>query len=68
VVAHLRAATGGRPYLWRQAIGAWRVNQYARLHQGPHALLQEEGISLGALDQEPFQWCQAGVISQEALE
>jgi hypothetical protein len=52
----------------RQAIGAWRANQHARLDQGPHALLQEERIPLRALDQEPFQRYQTGIISQEDLE
>ena len=36
----------------RQAIGPRLADQHLRLHQGPHALLQEEGIALGALDQE----------------
>ena len=35
------------------------------LHQRPHALLQEEGIALRALDQELRQGRQAGVVPQE---
>ena len=38
------------------------------LHQRPHALLQEEGIALGALDQELLERRQAGVVPQQGLE
>src|SRR5262250_1391589 len=31
-------------------------------------LLQEEGVALGALDQEALQRCKAGVLSHQALE
>ena len=42
-----------------QTIGARRADQHARFDQGPHALLQEERVPLGALNQQPFQGLQA---------
>ena len=38
-----------------QAIGAALADQHPGFHQGPDALLQEKGIALGALDQEPLE-------------
>src|SRR5262244_2530830 len=38
------------------------------LRQGMDTLLQEEGVSLGALDEEALQRCKAGVLSHQALE
>jgi hypothetical protein len=35
----------------RQAIGTWGAHQDAMFHQRPHALLQKEGVALGACDQ-----------------
>ena len=52
----------------RQAIGARLADQHPGLHQRAHALLQEEGIALGARDQEPLERCQAGVVPQQGLE
>ena len=52
----------------RQAIGPRLAYQGPGLHQRPHALLQEEGIALGALDQELREGCQTRVIPQEGLE
>ena len=50
------------------AIGPGLAHQGSGLHQRPHALLQEEGIALGALDQQLGERCQAGVIPQECSE
>ena len=52
----------------RQAIGPGLPDQHPRLHQGAHALLQEEGIALGARDQERRERRQAGVVPQQGLE
>ena len=52
----------------RQAIGARLAHQSPGLYERPHALLQEEGITLGALDQEWIEGCQARVVSQEGLQ
>ena len=38
------------------------AHQISSLHQCPHALLQEEGIALRALDQGPGEGCQARII------
>ena len=51
-----------------QAIGPLRADQHLRFHQGAHALLQKEGIALGALDQALFERLQPGIVPQEALE
>ena len=51
-----------------QTVGAWHTNQHARLDQGAHALLQEEGIPLRTRDQEAFERLQAGVVPQQGLE
>ena len=60
---HLNARQG-----LRQAIGARRADQHPGLHQGAHALLQEEGVALGARDQERCERCQTGVIPQQRLQ
>ena len=52
----------------RQAIGPELPDQYPRLHQGAHALLQKEGIALGARDQELFERREAGVVPQQRLK
>ena len=52
-------APGGRPPAPRQRAG---------LHQGADALLQEEGIPFGTLDEEGLEGCQAGVAPQERVE
>ena len=51
----------------RQAIGPALADQHPRLHQGAHALLQEEGIALGARDQELLERRQAGIVTQQSL-
>ena len=51
-----------------QAIGPRLADQHPGLHQGPHALLQEEGIALGALDQELLERRQAGIVPQQGLQ
>ena len=52
----------------RQAIGSRLADQHPGLHQGAHALLQKEGIALGARDQELLERRQAGVIPQQGLQ
>jgi hypothetical protein len=52
----------------RHAVGSRLAYQGSGLHQGPHALLQEEGIALSALDQEFVEGSQAHVVSQEGLK
>jgi hypothetical protein len=51
-----------------RAVGSRCANQHAGLHQGPHALLQEEGVALGAHDLQGLERCQATVLPQECLE
>ena len=51
----------------RQAIGARLADQHPGLHQGAHALLQEEGIALRARDQQLRERRQAGVVPQQGL-
>ena len=48
----------------RHAIGPRLAHQHPGLHQRPHALLQEEGIALRALDQQRGEGRQARVVSQ----
>src|SRR5262249_45574566 len=52
----------------RQPIGARLAYKYPGLHQRAYALLQEEGVALGAGDEQPFQWLQTGIIPQQGLE
>ena len=52
----------------RQAIGAPLADQHLRLHQGADALLQEEGVALGALDQALLERLQAGIVPQQGLQ
>ena len=52
--ASTACTVAGTWMLWErlcQAIGPRLADQHLRLHQGPHALLQKEGVALGALDQ-----------------
>src|SRR5262249_55445446 len=49
----------------QQAIGPALTDQQARLHQRPHALLQEKRISLGTSDQELLQRPEALVITEQ---
>ena len=51
-----------------QAIGAALADQHPGFHQGPDALFQEKGVALGALDQEPLERHQAGVVPQQGLQ
>ena len=52
----------------RQAVGPRLAHQPLRFHQGVHALLQEERVALGALDQQGFERRQAGVIPQQGMQ
>ena len=52
----------------RQTIGAPLPDQHPGLHQGAHALLQEEGIALRAGNQELRERRQAGIVPQQGLE
>ena len=51
-----------------QAIGPGFAHQHPGLYQGAHALLQEEGVTLGARNQELLEGCQAGIIAQQGLQ
>jgi hypothetical protein len=42
--------------------------QHPGLHQGAHALLQEEGVAFGARNQELLERHQARVLSQQGIE
>ena len=52
----------------RQAIGAWLPRKHAGLDQGAHTLLQEEGVALGAGDEELRERHQTGIVSPQGLE
>ena len=52
----------------RQPVGAGLPSQDPGFHQGAHALFQKERVPLRALDQESFERCQTGVVSQQGLE
>ena len=52
----------------RQARGAALADQHPGLHQGAHALLQEEGVALGARNQEPLEGRQAGIVAKQGLQ
>ena len=52
----------------RQAVGPRLAHQHPGLHQGAHALLQKEGVALGARNQELLEGCQAGIIAQQGLQ
>ena len=51
-----------------QPIGAPLPDQHPGLHEGLDALLQEEGVPLGPLDQHPLERRQARVLTQERGE
>ena len=50
------------------SIGPALADQHLRLDQRADALLEEEGIPLRALDQEPAQRLQAGIVAQERVQ
>ena len=52
----------------RQAIGAALAHQHPGLHQRAHALLQEEGVALGARNQERRERPQAGIVPEQGLQ
>ena len=64
---HRRRHLDGRQGL-RQPIGPRLAHQHPGLHQGAHALFQEEGIALRARDQQPLERRQAGVLPQQGVE
>src|SRR5262245_6035495 len=64
---HRRWHLNGRERL-PQAIGTRLAQQYPRLHQRAHTLLQEEGSTLRARQQERREWRQAGVVSEQRLQ
>ena len=50
------------------SIGPALADQHLRLDQRADALLEEEGIPRRALDQEPAQRLQAGIVAQERVQ
>ena len=52
----------------RQVVGPWFAHQHPGLHQGAHALLQEEGVALGARNQELLEGHQAGSSPSRACK
>ena len=63
-----RAGHVDRRQAAHQMVGASGARDCARLDQRPDALLDEERIALGALDQEPLERTQPGVGPEEDLE
>ena len=63
---HSRGHVQGGEWL-RQTIRPRFSAQVARLHQGPHALFQKEGIACRAGHQQRCEWCEAGVVPQQRL-
>ena len=57
-----------RPERFHQAMGSAFADQGLGLHQGPHALLEEEGIALGPLDEKLLERLECAVGTQEGLE
>ena len=51
-----------------EPVGAALAGQGPRLHQGPHTLLEEEGIRFRPLDQEPLERAERRVRAEERLE
>ena len=51
-----------------QAIGPRLADQPLRFHQGPHALLEKEGVALGTRNQQLLERCHAGVVAEQGLE
>ena len=51
-----------------EPVGAALAGQGRRLHQGPHALLEEEGIRLRPLDQELLERAERRVRAEERIE
>jgi hypothetical protein len=51
-----------------QVIGAWGAHQDAMLHQRPHALLQKEGVALGAGDQQPLERRELRVLPEQGIQ
>src|SRR6266852_7398005 len=49
-------------------MGSAFADQGLGLHQGPHALLQEEGVALGLLDEKLLERLEPAVGTQEGLE
>ena len=43
-------------------------DEHLGLHEGPHALLQEEGVALGPLDQHPLERLEGPVLAQQGGE
>jgi hypothetical protein len=62
-VRHLQAVEG-----CDEMIGATVTDQHPGLHQGPHTLLEEEGIALRLHDQARLQRLQTGVLPEQGLE
>ena len=52
----------------RQVIGPALADQHPGLHQGAHALLQEEGIALGTRNEELDQRLQGRMIPEELVQ
>jgi hypothetical protein len=50
-----------------QPIGPWHADERPGLHLRPHTLLQKEGITLRAGDQQPGERRQAGVVPDKGL-
>ena len=52
----------------RQPMTPGLTHRHPGLHQGAHALLQEERVALGALDEQGFERRPAGVIPQQGMQ
>ena len=52
----------------RQAVHAWVAHQHLGLHEGADALLQEEGVALGARNQERLEGHETRIIPQQRLQ
>ena len=49
----------------RHPIGPPIANEHLGLHQGLHALLEEEGVTLGPLDQHALERLEGPVLAEE---
>ena len=48
-----------------ELVAAALADQHPGLHECPHALLEEEGIALGPLDEEALERAQVGAASEQ---
>jgi hypothetical protein len=51
-----------------ELVGATVAEEHSVVHEAPHALLEEEGVTLGPCEEERLERLEAHIVSQEALQ